>query len=75
MKCMKTSEVSRENAERARVRIGDRGPQWSVPARVEPFATILGSRSEPRVVLPFADTFVHRLMLRMESDGVAIRQA
>jgi hypothetical protein len=73
---MKSSKLLPEKENKARVQIERSGAAWSVIARVEPFATLLeASEKNSTVRLPFTDTFVHRLLLRMERDGLATRES
>ena len=73
---MKSSKLLPEKEDRARIQIERSGAAWSVAARVEPFATLLQrSKEHATVRLPFTDTFVHRLLLRMERDGLATRES
>ena len=72
---MKTSKLLLETSEKARVEIDRPRAAWSIPAHVEPFATLLeGSKKEAASPLPLSDHFVHRLLLRLERDGIASRE-
>jgi len=73
---VKTSRLLPGNTDKVRVEIDHAGVAWSVPAQVEPFATILRrSQRDSLVSLPLADSFVHRLLIRLEREGIANREA
>ena len=72
---MRTSKLLLENSDKVRVEIDQAHASWSIPPNVEPFATLIErSKRSSAAPLPLSDTLVHRLLLRLERDGIASRE-
>ena len=72
---MRTTRIAPDASGRLRVEMEVTRSVWSVPPHVEPFASVACSRKQERVALPWSDTLVRRLLLRLERAGVASREA